>query len=94
MKYDKKQAKMDVLKQIMEHMDSLGGKSLGEGLQKVTVAAKDKKGLIEGLSKAKEVMSGSEEEEEAKESDMPEGEESSADESKAELLKKLLSLKK
>lgn len=56
---DAKDVKKDVLKQIIEQMMAKGG----EGLQKVTVMAKDKEGLKKGLEKAEEVMEGSEESE-------------------------------
>jgi len=51
------QQKMEVVKELMESM----GEDMGErikGMQKVTVAAPDKKGLKEGLEKASEVIDG------------------------------------
>lgn len=61
---DVKEVKKDVLKKIIEQMMNKGG----EGLQKVTVMAKDKEGLKKGLEKAEEVMEGSEEPEMEEES--------------------------
>ena len=55
----RKQAKMEVLRELMEMAMSQEGDELMEGLQgmnKVTVAAKDEEGLMEGLDKAEEVV--------------------------------------
>lgn len=49
---DAKDVKKEVLKKIIEQMMAKGG----EGLQKVTVMAKDKEGLKKGLEKAEEVV--------------------------------------
>jgi hypothetical protein len=57
-----RKAKMDLLKQLrrmamdMIHEDSMGGEEDAAGLQKVTVAAKDKEGLKQGLEKAEDVL--------------------------------------
>lgn len=51
-KADKKAAKLDTLKALSDSMSDL----MGGNLKKVTVAAKDEKGLKEGLDKAKELM--------------------------------------
>lgn len=48
-------AKSSVLKNLMSDMGDLDSAKLGK-VQKVTVAAPDKKGLEEGLEKAKEVV--------------------------------------
>jgi hypothetical protein len=50
-----KQSKMKVLKDLHDEMSKLMAGDLG-GLKKVTVAAPDKQGLQEGLSKAQELM--------------------------------------
>lgn len=76
MKQDKKelsmdkQAKMDMLKALrnmaMEMINS-SGESEDEAMQKVTVAAKDKEGLEEGLSKAQDILEARDEAEEDEE---------------------------
>lgn len=48
-------AKSSVLKNLMSDMGDLDSAKLGK-VQKVTVAAPDKKGLEEGLEKAKEIV--------------------------------------
>ena len=55
-----KKVKESMLDEIDSIMNEKGGEEL-HGLKKVTVAAPDKEGLEEGLDKAKEVISGSEE---------------------------------
>lgn len=90
---DKKeiQAKIDVLQELMDMADGAEGDSIMDGLQKVTVAAKDKEGLKQGLEKAEEVLEGSEEMEEE---DMEESEnEMSEDDEISEKEKKLKKLK-
>jgi hypothetical protein len=64
---------------------------MAEGLQKVTVAAKDKSGLEKGLEKAKEVVEGMPEMEDEEEEDKEEGGPLSPEEE--EMLKKLLARK-
>lgn len=97
-----KKAKMDLLKQLrkmamdMIHEDSMGGEEDAMGLQKVTVAAKDKEGLKEGLEKAEDVLEGMPEMAEAE--DAEEGENESEDPAEleakiAELQAKLAKLK-
>ena len=57
MAYDKKMAKMDMLKDLKKSMmmdDDLGMKE--KMMQKVTVAADSEKGLEKGLSKAQEIL--------------------------------------
>lgn len=51
-----KQAKMKVLKDLHDEMSKMMSGDL-HGLKKVTVAAPDKQGLQEGLSKAQDLMS-------------------------------------
>jgi len=54
--------KMEVIQELMESMgDDMGDKV--KGLQKVTVAAKSKEGLIEGLEKAGDLLESKEDEE-------------------------------
>lgn len=50
-----KAGKMCALKELRDVASSMMGDDMGE-LKKVTVAAKDKKGLKEGLEKAKELL--------------------------------------
>lgn len=52
-----KQAKASVLEELLSQANS----SLSSGLKKVTVAAKDKEGLKEGLKKAEELLEAKEE---------------------------------
>lgn len=54
----KKQAKMEMLKDLKENMKKEMGKGLGDKISKmkVMVASDSKKGLEEGLSKAQELM--------------------------------------
>ena len=54
----KLKAKMDVLKELMDMADESETAGLMDDMQKVTVAAPDKEGLMEGLEKAEEVMEG------------------------------------
>jgi hypothetical protein len=88
---EKSKAKMDVLKELMSMADSGEVGSMAEGLQKVTVAAKDKSGLEKGLEKAKEVVEGMPEMEDEEEEDKEEGGPLSPEEE--EMLKKLLARK-
>lgn len=88
---EKSKAKMDVLKELMSMADSGEVGSMAEGLQKVTVAAKDKSGLEKGLEKAKEVVEGMPEMEDEEEEDKEECGPLSPEEE--EMLKKLLARK-
>lgn len=92
---EKSKAKMDVLKELMAMADEGEVGSLSEGLQKVTVAAKDKAGLEQGLDKAKEVLGELPEEEESDEEDKEEDQEEMSPLSleEEETLKKLLARK-
>lgn len=57
----KKKGKMAALKNLRKAMmDEMGG----EGMKKVSVMAKDKKGLKKGLDKAKEILGGESEDSE------------------------------
>jgi len=56
----KKEAKMDVLKALQKMATDM----MGEDMKKVSVMAKDNKGLEEGLDKAKEIIGDMDEEEE------------------------------
>lgn len=56
MSEQKKQAKMEVLQELLELAMDSSGKQIGDGMQKLTVAAPDKEGLMEGLDKAEEVL--------------------------------------
>lgn len=76
-----KQATSSVLQDLMSYLSSMQGDKV-KGMKKVTVASNDPKGLVEGLSKAKEMV-GSEEKpsedeshEESMEDPMEESEES------------------
>lgn len=55
-----KDKKMEVIQELMEAMGSDMGEKI-KGLQKVTIAAPDKEGLEEGLEKASEIVSESDE---------------------------------
>jgi len=52
---DKKQAKMSTLKNLRDEMSKMMSGEM-DGLKKVTVSAKDNKGLEAGLKKAKEML--------------------------------------
>lgn len=59
-------AKMSVLEELMNMASGAEGDDLEghfKGLQKVTIAAPDKKGLAEGLDKAEDMMSSPDDEE-------------------------------
>ena len=60
-------SKMEVLQELQDMLSGVMGEDLAE-LKKVTVAAKDKKGLKAGLEKAEEML-GSESEEDMDEED-------------------------
>lgn len=91
---EKSKAKMDVLKELMSMADDGEVGSLSEGLQKVTVAAKDKAGLAKGLDKAKEVIGELPEEESDEEDKKEEDEEvSELSPEEEEMLAKLLARK-
>lgn len=49
-------AKMGSLKELHKIMMDKAGKDIADGLQKITVMAKDKEGLEKGLEKAKELL--------------------------------------
>jgi hypothetical protein len=74
----KKQAKLDLLKDLrkmaMGMISDGSGEEMPGELQKVTVAAKDKEGLKEGLEKAEDLVGGEESEDSM--DDMEEDEES------------------
>jgi hypothetical protein len=53
-----KKAKMDVLKELFNLASGSMGEHVKDGLQKVSVMAKDKEGLMKGLEKAKELAGG------------------------------------
>lgn len=59
----KKKAKMNALKELHKMASDKMSEDMGD-LQKVTVAAKDKKGLKAGLEKAEEILSKKKDEEE------------------------------
>ncbi len=94
-----KQAKMDVLKELMQmamgEMKDKTGKMMGE-MKKVSVMAKDKAGLEEGLDKAKDVVEdmpmGEEDDDMMEEEDDMESdeEEMMSDEEKKMMLKKMM----
>lgn len=53
------QAKMEVLKELLELAQASSGKHVMdgmEGMQQLTVAAPDKEGLMEGMEKAEEIV--------------------------------------
>lgn len=50
------QAKLEVLKELIEMADGKEGQDYKDGLDKVTVAAPDKQGLKEGLKKAQDML--------------------------------------
>jgi len=53
----KSKAKMEMLKQLRKMSGNMmAGEMFNEPVQKVTVAAKDKEGLAEGLEKAKKIV--------------------------------------
>ena len=52
----KKQAKMEVLMELIELAKEKMGESVSNGLQEVTVAAPDKESLMEGMDKAQALM--------------------------------------
>lgn len=94
-------AKFEMLKALKKMaQEEMGDKLVPElkGMQKVTVAAKDKSGLEEGLEKAKEIVGGeSEDSEESEEMEMGEVEEEEQPQSLAEVeekIKELMELKK
>lgn len=49
-------AKMDVLKELLEMASMAAGDDLKKNMQKVTVAAPDKEGLMKGMEKAEELL--------------------------------------
>lgn len=54
-----KEVHKSVLKDLMKNMeDEMHGEMAPRGVKKVTVMAKDKKGMEQGLDKAKEIMDG------------------------------------
>jgi cbb3-type cytochrome oxidase cytochrome c subunit len=71
-----KNAKMSVLENLSNDMSGMLSDDV-KGLKKVTVASKDAEGLKEGLDKAEELLSGSEDESE--EESEEEGQEMSSD---------------
>ena len=80
----KKQAKIDVLKELMQAAKDSHKSSVKKGLdemkaQKVTVAAPDKKSLLEGLEKAEDVLESSMPESEVEEMESSEEEKESED---------------
>lgn len=92
-----KRASSDVLKHLMSEMDDMGAESL-QGAKKVSVISDSKKGLEEGLEKAKELveeklpseeeMSKEEEPSEEMEEEGEESEEEEMEEESPEALKK------
>ena len=76
--------------QLMQECSADEGEGEMDGLKKVTVAAKDKEGLKEGLEKAEDLLEGSEESEE--ESELAEAPEAGEDE-EASLMAKLEALR-
>lgn len=52
----KKEAKLSALKGLRDEMSNMMQGDLGQKMNKVVVAAKDKQGLEKGLDKAKEVL--------------------------------------
>ena len=80
-----KQATGDVLHDLMSYLSSLQGDKV-KGLKKVTVASNDPKGLVMGLSKAKDMLKDGEDESEDESSEDPAEElmESPEDEHKEE----------
>ena len=53
---DESKAKLSALKDIRKQLSDVMSGDLGDKMQKVTVAAKDKEGLKAGLEKAEELM--------------------------------------
>jgi hypothetical protein len=66
----KKNAKMEVLKELRKMASDMMAEDLKGGMKKVTVAAKDEEGLKEGLEKAEDML-----EERMGDFDMPDMEE-------------------
>jgi len=62
-----KKAKMEVIKELLEYAMDLSGENVSNGMQELTIAAPDKKGIMEGMETAEDMM-----EEMPKESAMPE----------------------
>lgn len=56
MKERKRKAKMDVLEKIREMLKEMDLEDFKHSMKKVTVAAENDKGLLEGLDKAKEII--------------------------------------
>ena len=61
------QAKMDVLRELLEMAQAHSGKGIADRMQKLTVASPSKEGLMEGMEKAEEIV-----EEMPEEGEMPE----------------------
>ena len=76
MSKEDKQAKMDVLKELLEMAMEKSGMDVSEGMKQLTIAAPDKEGLMEGMEKAEEMMDEmpNGEEDEIVEDEMPEDE--------------------
>jgi len=49
-------AKIEVLKELLDMSSEEAGKGVAEGMQKLTVMAPDKEGLMEGMDKAEDVV--------------------------------------
>ena len=56
MSSEREQAKMDVLKELIQMADEQESMGIKDGLQKVTVAAPDQESLVEGLDKAEDIV--------------------------------------
>lgn len=87
------EAKLQVLNELMDEMDSMMKEDMGSAkMKKVTVAAPTSKGLMKGLEKAEEVIEGSEGEEESCEDESMMDESMEEDEDEAELDRKIAEL--
>lgn len=73
----KKEAKLSALQSLRDEMSDMMKGDLGGRINKVTVAAKDKSGLEEGLDKAKEVLHTMPEEDESLKEDFSDPQEES-----------------
>lgn len=56
------EAKLEVLKELLGMANESAGKDIASGMQKLTVMAPDKEGLMEGMEKAEEVVENVDEE--------------------------------
>lgn len=73
-------AKMDVLKELLEMANMKSGDDFKKGMEKVSVTAPDKEGLMMGLDKAKDIIGKNEMSDEMPEMMKSEDEEDEEDE--------------